>query len=170
MWHWDRLIRWASWTPTRADLRSGASPRDTLTRATLPAAPPQALRAIHSRRLASGFQVRLSPGLRLTASHPRVGMGNAFRGLGCAGPGEPATDPHSSTRNSLPTLGRYRDAGGQPELSAFGASASRRRRRVSVPPSDFSGPVPSVHSPIHPSDSALCSSSARCLTATVSTS
>ena len=47
-------VVYSSWTPTRADLRSGASPRDTLTRATLPAAPPQALRAIHSdRRLAS---------------------------------------------------------------------------------------------------------------------
>ena len=44
-------------------------------------------------------------------------MGNAFRGLGCAGPGEPATDPHSGTRDSLPTLGRY-------AASAFGASAS----------------------------------------------
>ena len=47
--------------------------------------------------------------------------------------------------------------------SAFGAQSLRR---VSVPP-DFSGPVPSVHSPLHPSDSALCS--ARCLPA-ISTS
>ena len=37
---------------------------------------------------------------------------------------------------------------------AFGAQ--RHLRRVSVPP-DISGPVPSVHSPLHPSDSALFS-------------
>ena len=78
-------------------------------------------------------------------------MGNAFRGLSCAGPGEPATDPLSGTLDSLPTLGSY-------AASAFGASASsaQRLRRVSVPP-DFSGPVQSVHSPLHPSDFALCS-------------
>ena len=93
--------------------------------------------------------LRLAPSLSITASHPLVGMGSAFRGLGCACPGEPAAEPHSGTRDLLP---------GPSLASAFGA---QRLQRISVPP-DFSGLVPSVHSPLHPSNSALCS--ARCLT------
>ena len=57
---------------------------------------------LRRRRFAPSTQTdawRLAPSLSLTASHPRVGMGNAFRGLGCAGPGEPATDHHSGTRD-----------------------------------------------------------------------
>ena len=104
----------------------------------------------------------LALSLSLTASHPRVGMGNAFRGLGCAGPGEPANKPHSGTRDSLTTHGSYAaSACGASASGAAPSAPSASAGRVSVPP-DFSGPVPSVHSPLHPSDSGLCSALPAC--------
>ena len=62
--------------------------------------------------------------------------GECSRGLGCAGPGHPATDPHSGIRNSLPSHGRSSGqrfgasaaSGAAPSesaLSASGASVSR---------------------------------------------
>ena len=128
-----------------------AFPRGPLLRATLPAAPPQALRATHTTvGLAPPFPAcRLS--LLLTASHPRVLSRECSRGLGCAGSGDPATDPHSYIRDSLPSHGRS-------SASAFGARGSTAS--VSRP---ISGPVPSVHSPLRTSDSALCYQRAACL-------
>ena len=74
-----------------------AFPRGPLSRATLPAASPQALRATHTTRTPPCPACRLS--LFLTASHPRAWSGECSHCLGCAGPGDPATDradPHSA--------------------------------------------------------------------------
>ena len=106
---------WTSFDPRDIPARAGhepvASPRDTLTRATLPAAPPPALRANHTDRLTPP-SCSVSP--LSIASHPRVGVGNALRPMLRVGPAKPATDPHTavtahgSRRDSLPSLGRFR--------------------------------------------------------------
>ena len=82
----------------------------------------------------------------LTASHPRVGAGNVSRPLLRVGPAIPPPTPTPAHGTHCPPIRAY-------GASAFGA--------ISVPP-DLSGPLPSVHSPLHLSDSAL-SVSARCL-------
>ena len=96
--------------------------------ATLPAAPPQALRATHTTRAPP------CPACRLSLSFSQLltlgyGAGTAYRGLGCPGPGDPATDPHSGIRDSLPSHGRS-------AASAFGArgSAASVSRPISGPP------------------------------------
>ena len=86
-----RSTRWCA--PARR--APDAFPRGPLTRATLPGASPQALHATHT----VGHTTRAPPcplvvSLTHTASHPRVWSGECSRGLGCAGPGDPATDPH----------------------------------------------------------------------------
>ena len=126
--------------PARAGHGPDASPRDTPIRATLPAAPPQALRALHS-----DHQTPLShaPSLPSIASHPRVGSGNVSRPLLRVGPAIPPPSPTPAHGSHCPPIGRF-------ATSAFGA----RLRRISVPP-DLSGPLPGVHSPFHLSDSAL---------------
>ena len=91
--------------PARAGLEPDASPRDTLTRATLPAAPPQALRAHHSDR---STPLSRSVSLSLTASHPRVGAGNVSRPLLRCRHGEPATDPTPAHGTHCPPIGRFR--------------------------------------------------------------
>ena len=68
-----------------------------------------------------------SPGIRVG-----YGAGNAYRGLGCrgarAGPGDPATDPHSGIRDSLPSHGRSnRLARVRRGLTPAGPAASPRR-------------------------------------------
>ena len=84
----------------------------------------------------------------LTASHPRVGAGNVSRPLLRVGPAIPPPTPTPAHGTHCPPIRAY-------GASAFGA--------ISVPP-DLSGPLPSVHSPLHLSDSAL-SVSARYLPA-----
>ena len=100
--------------------------------------------------------------------------GECIRGLGCAGPGEPATDLNSGTRDSLPFHGRS-------AASAFGASASGAApSALSASGASVSRPISRVQcrvisrvqcraSPLHPSDSAPSLCSARCLPA-ISTS
>ena len=82
-----------------------------------------------------------------------------YCGLRCAvGPAIPPPTPTPAHGTHCPPFGRL-------AASAFGASACGasacgarlrrlRLRRISVPP-DLSGPLPSVHSPLHLSDSAL---------------
>ena len=133
-----RLVRF----PSAPGCRPDAFPRGPLSRATLPAALPQALRAIHTPRAPPCPACRLS--LLLTALHPRVWSGECSCSLGYTDPGDPATDPHSGIRDSLPSHGRS-------AARAFGASGSAAS--LSRP---ISGPMPSVHSPLRTSDSALC--------------
>lgn len=134
--------------PARAGHGPDASPRDTLIRATLPAASPQALRALHSHH-----QTPLShaPSLSSTASHPRVGSGNVSRPLLRVGPAIPPPSPitpHSGTRVSLPShwpLRGQRLRRKRLRRGAFGA----RLRRISVPP-DLSGPLAGCTFPFPP--------------------
>jgi hypothetical protein len=46
----------------------------------------------------------LAPSPSPTASHPRVGTGNAIAAYAARRSGDPATNPHSCTRDSLPSL------------------------------------------------------------------
>ena len=115
------------WYPPTPGHRPDAFQRGPLSRATLPAASPQALRATHTTWAPPCPACRLS--LFFTVSHPRVWNGVCSRGLGCAGPGDPATDPNSGNRDSL--LSHCRSA-----ASAFGASGSAAS--VSSP---LSGPM-----------------------------
>ena len=85
--------------PARAGPRPDASPRDTLTRATLPAAPPQALRA--TTQTAGRFLSR-------AVFSPSGWNGECIAASAARRPGDPATDPHSGTRDSLPSHGRFR--------------------------------------------------------------
>jgi hypothetical protein len=87
-----------SWIPARAGHRPDASPRDTLTRATLPVAPPPALPPLRPPDTSC-----LAPSPSPTASHPRVGTGNAIAAFAARRSGDPATDPHSGTRDSMPS-------------------------------------------------------------------
>ncbi len=66
--------------------------------------------------------VSRSASLPLTASHPRVGAGNVSRPLLRCRSGNPATDPHSGTRDSLPSL--WPLCGQRLRRGAFGASGS----------------------------------------------
>ena len=124
---------------TRADLRSAASPRDTLARVTLPmaAAPPQALRAIHMDRRLASCSVSLPQSFSPLGwngeciSRPR--LRRSWR---------TATDPYASKRDSLPgpPLAAMRAdnaaaataSGAAPSapLSTSGASVSRPISRV----------------------------------------
>ena len=157
-------------TPTRVRPTAGrtpASPHNTLTRATIPAAPPQALRTSgHLDRRPASHSVSLLDS-RVTAQFSEssssawdrhgLGQGMLFKCAASAAPvlaNQPGTNPRSGTRDSLSfeSLGRSvtvtRDA--DSALVRLGL----RVRRVSVPPdSDFSGPVPRliVHSRPHPS-------------------
>ena len=122
--------------PARAGLRPDASPRDTLTRATLPAAPPLALRAYHTDR-STPMSCSVSP--LSTASHPRVGVGECIAAYAARRPGEARHRPPHGTRDSLPSLGRFRGqapsarAPAAPAPSAQ-APAARAACRVRVPP------------------------------------
>ena len=88
-----------------------------------------------------------------TASHPRVGTGNVPRPRLRVGLAIPPPTPTPAHGTHCPPMAAF-------AASAFGASACGA---ISVPP-DFSGPLPSVHSPLHLFDSALLFS-ARCLPA-----
>ena len=90
--------------PARAGLEPDASPRDTLTRATLPAAPPQALRAIPHGSLDTPVMLRPSP----HSFSPSGWSGECIAASAARRPGDPATDPHSGTRDSLPSHSRLR--------------------------------------------------------------
>ena len=161
-------LRWSSFDPRDIPARAGhgpdASPRDTLTRATLPAAPPHALRANHTDRSTP----RLAPSLpfpQLLTLGLEWGM---HRGLRCASAGEARHRPPHGTRDSLPSLWPL----SRPSAfgaSAFGASAFGARGLPRQGPARYSGPLPSVHSPLHLPDSALLCS-ARCLPPAKSTS
>ena len=107
-----------------------------------------ASRRPHGQMLTRSASVSPSCSQLLTLGY---GAGNDSRGLGCAGPGEPATDPHSGIRDSLPSL------------APFGAAPSAQAAPPRQCPARFSGPMPSVHSPLRPSDSALCSQRVACL-------
>ena len=79
--------------------------------------------------------VSRSASLPLTASHPRVGAGNVSRPLLRCRSGDPATDPHSGTRDSLPSLWplcgqRLRRGPGAFGASGSAASVSRPIYRV----------------------------------------
>jgi len=93
-----------------------------------------------------------------TASHPRVGTGNVPRPRLRVGLAIPPPTPTPAHGTHCPPMAAS-------AASAFGASACGASAcgAISVPP-DFSGPLPSVHSPLHLFDSALLFS-ARCLPA-----
>ena len=115
-----------SWCPPAPGRRPDAFPRGPLSRNTLPAASPRALCATHTTRAPP------CPACRhthfLTAFHPREWSGECSRGLGCAGPGDPATDPHSGIRDSLPSHGRSRRRPAPPSALAAPSHQCRRRR------------------------------------------
>ena len=125
--------------------------RDTLIRATRPAALPPALCAnSHGRQVPCA----LLPSLPSHSFSPSGSSGEWVRSLGCAGLAKPATEPHSCSWDPLPA-----------RWPLCGRRLRRwRLRRVRVPP-DF-GSVPSAHSPLRPPDSAAISAhlrSALCL-------
>ena len=142
--------------PARAGHGPDASPRDTLIRATLPAASPQALRALHSDHQTP---LSLAPSLPSTASHPRVGSGNVSRPLLRVGPAIPPPSPTPAHGSHCPPIGRF--AASAFGASAFGAAPSARGFAASVSRPIYRVPLPGVHSPFHLSDSAL-SLPARC--------
>ena len=144
--------------PARAGLRPDAFPRDTLIRATLPAASPQALRGIHTDR-STPLSCSVSP--LPTASHPRVGTGNASRPMLRVGPASPPPTPTRHT--GLPALPWPLSRPSAFGASAFGASACGARGLPRQGPARYSGPLPSVHSPLHLSDSALSVQRVACL-------
>jgi hypothetical protein len=116
--------------PARAGQRPDAFPRDTLTRATLPAAPPQALRAIRTDR-------STPPSCSVPLPHsfsPSGWNGECIsRPMMRVGPAIPPPTPTPAHGTRCPPLGRA-------AASASGA--------ISVLP-DFSVSLPSVHSPLH---------------------
>ena len=133
------------WCPPAPGRRPDAFPRGLLARAALPAASPQALRATHTARAPP------CPACR-TFTHsfsPSVGWGKLARHR----LRDPAADPHSGIRDSLPSHAAY-------AASAFGASgfAASVSRPVSGPT-----PMPSMHTPLRTSDSAFCSQRVACL-------
>ena len=115
--------------------------RDTLIRATLPAAsPPAPLCAAASSH---GRQVpyALLPSLPSHSFSPSGWSGECVRSLGCAGLAKPATDPYSGTWDSLPPVGRFAAAASACGASGFAAFVShlilgpcRVRIPLSVPP------------------------------------
>ena len=101
---------------------------------------------------------RFAPPLRPPdVSSRAVSLSNSFSPSGWNGEciaasaarrhGDPATDPHSGTRDSLPSLWPLR---------------GQRLRRHQCP-ARYPGPLPSVHSPLHLSDSALLFQRVACL-------
>ena len=116
--------------PARAGHGPDASPRDTLIRATLPAASPQALCALHSDHQTP---LSLAPSLPSTASHPRVGSGNVSRPLLRVGPAIPPPSPTPAHGSHCPPIGRFAAAsafGAAPSARGFAASVSRPIYRV----------------------------------------
>ncbi len=88
--------------PARAGREPDAFLRDTLMRATLPAAPPQALHAIPHGSLDIPVMLRPSPHSFLSLGWG----GHCIAASAVRRPGDSATDPHSGTRDSLPSHSR----------------------------------------------------------------
>jgi hypothetical protein len=123
-----------------APAQPAATPRVTLTRATLPAAPPPALRA-PTRKDALVRCFRLSS----TASHHLGWSWECVRGLGCTGPAIPPPTPTPAAYgNSMPSL--------RPSSQRL---RRERLRRVSVSRPTFWSNAECAF-PLHPSDSAPC--------------
>ena len=108
----------------------------------------------NSRYGTPGVLFCLSPGTHsfsiVTSARVGLGTGNAFKfrgpGIRCAGPGEPATDPHSGTRDSLPTFGHYaasaRASAQAPPARRLTRPRRSRRVNASVPAgASVSGPI-----------------------------
>ena len=136
-----------AWCPPAPGRRPDAFPRGPLSRATLPAAAASPQPHTRPGRPRAPLVVSIAFSQLLTLG---PSLGECSRGLGCTGPAW-AIPPPTPTQaylygtQSLPSHGRY-------AASAFGACGSAAS--VSSP---FSGPMPSVHSPLRAYDSADCS-------------
>ncbi len=136
-----RVVSRPSWKYPPGPAKSRTPPRATRSRV------PRSQRLRPGRRRFAPFHTDRStplscsvPQALLTASHPRVGAGNVSRPRLRVGPAAHGT-------HCLPVA----TSSSRPAPSALEPTALRLRR---ISPARLSGPLPSVHSPLHLSDSA----------------